>query len=273
MVSDERLLDVLRQTVIPGGTILHHLRGKMTNEPKESDLPSELADQTSTAHTSADDLVQEVALAILYEQYPETRVNAEENTSRVKLFDGIDSDLCYHLDPLDGTYSYVQGKDGFSIGAAFSRNEEFIVSAIYFPAKNRVYLARRNSGITVTDSFGTPLEFDRKTPSANSYIQKRAENLLPLVDKMHLEPHNTMGAHHGMIAIAEGDARVLLYHRASPHDFGIPQVIVEEAGGVCTDLEGNGIEYTNNFARLPWFLAFYDAHARDDFFKMMSRVS
>jgi fructose-1,6-bisphosphatase/inositol monophosphatase family enzyme len=272
MVSRDALLDVLKQTILPGGIILNHLRGRTANEPKVSDLPEGMADATSTAHTSADDLVQEVALAILYNKFPHTRLNAEESTQRVQLFADIESNLCYHLDPLDGTLSYVRGSDGFAIGAAFSENEEFIVSAIYFPAKDRLYLAQRGGGVTLTDGFGNVLPFNRNASPQKTYIQKRAEDYVPLAKKMKLTQYSTMGAHHGMIAIAEGNASVLLYHMASPHDFGIPQVIVEEAGGICTDLSGNSVQYTSDFGRLPWFLAFYDSDTKDEFFEMMSKL-
>ena len=270
MVSQDDLLDILVRTVVPGGIILNALRGTIKNEPKESDLPKEKADATSTAHTSADDLVQEVALAILHDQLPETRLNAEENTPRVKIFEQNKGSLCYHLDPLDGTFSYVQGKDGFSVGAAFSKDEKFIASAIYFPALDRIYMAQRGAGVTIKSALGNPIPFDRIAPPSKAYIQKRAENFLQLVKNMNLAPFNTMGAHHGMIAIAEGRAKVLLYHMASPHDLGIPQVIVEEAGGICTDLDGNPVVYNRDYDRLPWFLAFYDEKAKDEFFEMKS---
>ncbi len=272
MVSEENLLDILVRTVIPGGIILNSLRGTIKNEPKESDLPEGKADATSTAHTTADDLVQEVALAVLLDQCPETRLNAEENTPRVKMFEQNKGSLCYHLDPLDGTFSYVQGKDGFSVGAAFSKDEQFIASAIYFPALDRIYMAQRGVGVTLRTALGKPISFDRSTPPAKAYIQKRAENFLDLVNNMNLVPFNTMGAHHGMIAIAEGRAKVLLYHMASPHDFGIPQVIVEEAGGICTDLDGNPVVYNRDYDRLPWFLAFYNEKVKNEFFEMKSAI-
>ncbi len=270
MVSQDELLEILLRTVIPGGIILNSLRGSISNQPKKSDLPEGTADETSTAHTSADDLVQEVALAILLDQFPDTCVNAEENTPRVKVFEQNQNSLCYHLDPLDGTLSYIRGNDGFSIGAAFSRNEEFIASVIYFPALDHIYMAARGSGISMRTALGQSLSFTRNEPPTKAYIQKRAENLVGIVTKMSLEPFNTMGAHHGMIAIAEGRAKVLLYRMASPHDFGIPQVIVEESGGICTDLEGNPVTYNKDFGRLPWFLAFFDSNAKDEFFEKMS---
>lgn len=272
MTSEDQLLDILRETVIPGGIILNALRGRLDNKPKESDLPTEMADSMSTAHTIGDDLVQEVALQILRSHSSDFRINAEEETPRINLFTGNQSSYCYHLDPLDGTFSYLNDKDGYAVGAAFSKGLRFEATAIYFPARDRVYLAQRGKGIRVENSLGEELEFKRHEPLKDMYIQRRAEQLVPVMDKMKLSFLKTMGAHHGMLSIAEGDAQVLMYRRASPHDFGIPQVIVEEAGGICTDLEGNPVKYDSTFERVPLFLAFSTQEARNEFFEVYSNL-
>jgi fructose-1,6-bisphosphatase/inositol monophosphatase family enzyme len=272
MKTESGLLDILSETILPGGIILNALRGSITNQPKKSDLPERIADETSTAHTLADDLIQEVALSILHSRMPDVRVNAEENTPRVELFGTNTNSLCYHIDPLDGTLSYTQGKDGFAIGAAFSKNRQFIASAIYFPALDRVYLSERGNGVVVQNAMGERLEFERAIKPAEKYIQKRAEYLMPVVNTMGLSLFDAAGAHHGMLAIAQGRVKVLMYHLASPHDFGVPQVIVEEAGGICTDLNGKLIKYDSNFNRVPWFLAFFDALTMNEFFSTMSKI-
>lgn len=272
MIPESKLLDVLLETILPGGIILNALRGSITNQPKKSDLPRKMADETSTAHTIADDIIQEVALSILHNRMPNARVNAEENTQRVKLFNKDTNSLCYHIDPLDGTLSYVQGKNGFAVGAAFSKNRKFMASAIYFPSLDKIFLSQRGNGVIVQNGMGKRLEFNRVISPVGKYIQKRAENLIPVVDAMHLGLFDTMGAHHGMLAIAQGCAKVLMYHLASPHDFGIPQVIVEEAGGICTDLNGEPIEYDSNFSRVPWFLAFFNTQTKNEFFSTMSSM-
>jgi fructose-1,6-bisphosphatase/inositol monophosphatase family enzyme len=268
-VSDHRLLEILLQTIRPGGIILNALRGTLENQPKMSDLPQGVADATSTAHTIGDDIVQEVALSILHDSLPDVALNAEEATPRTKMFSEEKSQLCYHIDPLDGTLSFTQGKDGYSIGASFSRNRVFVASAIYFPALDRIYLSERGSGVKVQTAMGDPIEPAHASEPADTYIHKRAEQLIPVAERMGLREFKAMGAHHGMIAIAEGRARVLLYRLASPHDFGIPQVIVEEAGGVCTDLKGEPVVYDEDFNRLPWFLAFFDMETKSLFFEAM----
>ncbi|MHA1924676.1 MAG: inositol monophosphatase family protein [Candidatus Thorarchaeota archaeon] len=267
MISQDQLLPLLRATVIPGGIILNALRGRLENRPKDSDLPSHLADSLSTAHTIADDLVQEVALEILQRRGRDFRINAEENTPRTKFFSGDMTSYCYHLDPLDGTLSYLEGRDGFAVGAAFSKDLVFQAAAIYFPAQDRVYLAQKGKGVRVESGIGEEIEFTRNEPASKCFIERRVEKLLPVVEVMGLKPLKTAGSHHGMISIAQGDARVLMYGRASPHDFGIPQVVVEEAGGVCTDISGAPIQYDEAFNRVPFFLAFSSEAHKTEFFE------
>lgn len=267
------LLKVLKDAIIPGGIILNRLQGRIDNIPKESDLPDSKIDATSTAHTIADDLVQEVVLEVLHSHMPNLRINAEESTPREKLFRGGPENLCFHLDPLDGTYSYTQGRKDHAVGAAFSKNRQFIASAIYFPAVDRVYLSERGEGVRVESSAGEILDFERRTKPDEFYSQKRASKYLPVIEKMGLKKFDSMGAHHTMVAVAEGRVSVLMYHLASPHDFGIPQVIVEEAGGVCTDLNGNPVRYDADFNRVPWFFAFSHPHIKNQFFSAMRSVS
>ncbi|MBD3157841.1 MAG: hypothetical protein GF309_03540 [Candidatus Lokiarchaeota archaeon] len=273
MGEPNNLLEVLKHAIIPGGIILNHLQGRIENVPKESDLPDSKTDATSTAHTIADDLVQEVVLEVLHSYMPHLRINAEESTPRTKIFRGEPENLCFHLDPLDGTYSYTQGRKDHAIGAAFSRNREFIASAIYFPAVDRVYLSKRGAGVKVETSTGEILAFQRKVEPDAFYSQKRTEKYLPIIRELGLAQFDSMGAHHTMVAVAEGRVSVLMYHLASPHDFGIPQVIVEEAGGVCTDLNGEAVEYSDDFARVPWFFAFSHPRIKDEFFRLLGSMS
>ena len=273
MPLQDELLAVLRETVIPGGIILNALRGQLDNHPKDSDLPTHMADSMSTAHTIADDLVQEVALEILQHHGRNFRINAEENTARTKIFSGDMTSYCYHLDPLDGTLSFLEGRDGYAIGAAFSKDLVFQASVIYFPAQDRVYLAQRGRGIRVESSIGEELEFTRRSPSSDYFVERRVKDLLPVVKAMQLKPLTTMGAHHGMVSIALGEAKVLMYGRASPHDFGIPQVIVEEAGGVCTDVAGAPVQYDRSFNRVPCFLSFSSESDKEEFFEYYGNLN
>ncbi|MFW9917199.1 MAG: inositol monophosphatase family protein [Candidatus Thorarchaeota archaeon] len=271
MKNDTDLLSILKTIVLSGGLVLKAFRGRVENIPKESDLPPEKVQKSSVAHTAVDDLVQEVALEILSSHLPDVAINVEEDTPRSKLFSQDKTDLCFHLDPLDGTLAYLQGSDGFTIGAAFSQNLEFEVSAIYFPARDQLFLGERGKGAKMQANLGKERTIGRSEHASNTYVQKRCDSFLPIIKKMRLKPFNSMSAHNTMIAIARGEVRLQMYHMASPHDFGIPQVVVEELGGICTDLEGNSIKYGPKFDRIPYFLTFYDPETKDEFFEELNR--
>jgi myo-inositol-1(or 4)-monophosphatase len=265
----DKELSTLKTIVVTGGLILNSYRGKVSNQPKISDLPPEQVQESSTAHTVVDDLVQDASLQILQSTYPGIAVNAEEDTPRVKLFSSDKKGFCFHLDPLDGTLAYTRNRDDFAIGAAFSDNLKFISSAVYFPAQDRLYSAKRGMGVNVEDGLGNPLTFSsRKSPELH-FTQKRCEPLLPILDKLSLTELDIMSAHQSMIALAEGRTSVLLYRMARPHDFGIPQVILEEVGGVCSDQHGNDIKYSVDFERIPWFFGFLNQESKELFFKLL----
>lgn len=247
---------LLRSIVIAGGRILQTFRGRVQNQPKKSELPPDKARESTLAHTVLDDLIQDVALDILSSHTTDIAVNAEEDTKLVKRFSSDKKGLCFHLDPLDGTLSYLKGREDFTIGAAISNNLTFIASAIYFPAKDILYYAEKGKGILVENSDQEPLHFERLNPPSRKYVQKRCEEYVPKIEGLGFEKYDSMSAHNTMIQIAHGNVGFQIYHLASPHDFGIPQVIVEEAGGICTDLNGDPIDYSPNFERVPYFLAF-----------------
>ncbi|MHA1401782.1 MAG: inositol monophosphatase family protein [Candidatus Heimdallarchaeaceae archaeon] len=270
-MEDNNYYKILKTIVVSGGMILNSMRGKTENKPKESDLPPELVKESSIAHTDVDDLVQDIALEILYSHLPDIAINAEEDTERVKWFKKDKTGFCFHLDPLDGTLAYTKNRDDFAIGAAFSDSLEFKISAIYFPARDLLYYAEKGKGIKVTNGLGEEIPFNRPKTPERKFAQKRCDEYLPILEAMNMEKLDSMSAHHSMISLVEGKASIQLYHMASPHDFGIPKVILEEVGGICTDLEGNPIKFNEEFSRVPYFLAFFNKEIKEEFFSKLNK--
>ena len=268
--SLEEYLEVLKTITVSGGLILRAFEGKVTNDPKKSDLPNKkIIDSSSTAHTILDDLIQEISLEILLAKIGENiHLRVEENTPRVKLFSEKKKvDLYFHLDPLDGTWAYLNGSPDFTVGAAFSFGTRFLVSAIYFPAHDRLYSAIKSKGVHVETGLKKPIEFERRSKPVKLFCEKRCNEYIPIAHQMGLSQYDlSKSAHNTMISVAEGRLAMQMYHLASSHDFGIPQVILEEAGGVCTDLNGEPVTYRDEFQRVPYFLAFYDESVAKEFF-------
>jgi fructose-1,6-bisphosphatase/inositol monophosphatase family enzyme len=269
LISNRDEIRILKSLVIKGGIILKSLRELASNVPKISDLPLDKVQASSTAHTLLDDVVQEVILQNLYEIDPDVKINVEELTPRVEWFKNSSNSLCFHLDPLDGTLAYVQQRDDYSIGAGFTRNNEFSSSVIYIPHSSRIYSAQKGKGITLENDLGQIIPFKRKIEPENFFIQKRCEDFIPVVKKLNLQSLDLKSAHHTMLAIAEGRAKLQMYNLASVHDFGISKLFVEEAGGICTDLYGNAIKFDDKFSRVPYFFSFFDKKIKIDFFSFL----
>lgn len=263
---NDNYMDVLRTIVLVGGKVLTSMQGKVTNQPKRSDLPPEKVQSSSTAHSEVDDLVQELALEILRSHLPTIQTNVEEDTPRTSMFGQNKSKYTFHLDPLDGTLAYLQGSDSYCIGAGLSKGVDFFASAIYLPARDELYMAERGKGTTMMNSLGVEQTFERRTNPAKKFVQKRCDNYLPVLEKIGLVPFQSMSAHYSMLAVAKGEVQVQLYHMASPHDFGIPQTLVEEAGGVCTNEQGQPVVFNKDFSRQPFFFAFHSEEVKDRFF-------
>jgi myo-inositol-1(or 4)-monophosphatase len=263
--SLEEYLEVLKTITVSGS-----FEGKVVNNPKESDLPSnKIIDNSSTAHTILDDLIQEVSLEILLARIGKNiQLKVEENTPRVKLFSEDEKvTLFFHLDPLDGTWAYLNGSPDYTVGAAISIGTNFLVSAIYFPTYDKLYSAIKSKGVRVETGLKSSIEFKRKSKPASLFCEKRCKEFIPIVHQMGLSHYDlSKSAHNTMISVAEGKLAMQMYHLASSHDFGIPQVILEEAGGVCTDLNGETVTYQADFKRIPYFFAFYDNSIAEEFF-------
>ncbi|MBU2023507.1 MAG: inositol monophosphatase [Gammaproteobacteria bacterium] len=92
--------------------------------------------------TEADALVEEHIRQAIYNLFPEDGLLGEEtggSTSNPSL---------WVVDPIDGTANFARGIDHFCISIAFVHNGDTLLGAIYNPATNEIYLARKDQYVT-----------------------------------------------------------------------------------------------------------------------------
>ncbi|HIF95655.1 MAG TPA: hypothetical protein EYQ54_01265 [Myxococcales bacterium] len=103
------------------------LEGKVTNTPKAFE-PTAI----KQALTEADTRAQEIILEALAENYPQVSLEAEEDTPRVKDFQG-EGDALVIIDPIDGTLqSYLEGLGPYAtiVGLAIERRMHSAIVAL-----------------------------------------------------------------------------------------------------------------------------------------------
>ncbi len=117
-----------------GGEQLLSRMGKVkVNEKKPRDLVTE-----------ADLASQKAIEDYLLGEFPEHRFLGEE--SDVHNLEINQDEVCWIVDPLDGTVNYVHQLNSFSVSIALRRGDETIVGVVYDPVIDEMFCAARGQG-------------------------------------------------------------------------------------------------------------------------------
>jgi histidinol-phosphatase len=153
------------------------------------------------------------------------------------------------IDPIDGTMGYVRGLPVWATLLALQEGDEFMVAAVSAPALRRRWWAARGGGAYLDDGLAAA---PRRLRASSVTELSDAQLCLSAVDEweaigrldriLELERRcwrtRGFGDFWSYMLVAEGSVEIGLDPEASLWDLAAMQVIVEEAGGRFTDLEG-----------------------------------
>ncbi|MEL7061560.1 MAG: inositol monophosphatase family protein [Acidobacteriota bacterium] len=149
------------------------------------------------------------------------------------------------LDPIDGTKSFIHGVPLYAVLVAVAdAARRPAVGVIHLPALGETVVAWRGGGcwwngrrahVSTIDALGDGLLVTSDVPgeSAHAAAESRLDRLLAAP-----RLRRTWGDAYGYALVATGRAEVMIDPVASPWDLAAVQPIIEEAGGVFTDLDG-----------------------------------
>lgn len=201
----------------------------------------------------ANDLLTEVDLAVQEElvrrirtAYPDDAIVAEEA--------GLDSarigsnGRTWLIDPIDGTQNFVRGLfPAYGISVALAEGGKPIAGGVAVPGKGELYLAERGAGafrngerIRVSDIDTVDCaraEIDFSCPSDRTRTLQQFGPLIEAVGQVRCH----CAAVIGLCSIATGDMDAYVHVTLNPYDYAAAMVIVEEAGGVVSRLNGDPI--------------------------------
>jgi len=167
------------------------------------------------------------------------------------------------IDPLDGTQEFIHRTDDFAVNIALIDGDEAVLGVVYVPMFNAVYYAEKGKGafkhVEGDDPFPikcSPFVKDGtlRVVASRRHEGKRLHSVLEQI------PEHTVirrGSTLKICVVAEGEAD--LYPRLGPTsewDTAAAQIIIEEAGGHITDLEGQRLRYNQKDSLInPFFVA------------------
>lgn len=159
-------------------------------------------------------------------------------------------------DPVDGSYFFTHNLPLYSFSVALLTDGVPVVAAVYIPTTDTLYYAEKGAGATLN---GQPLS-QFSTPSLGGriimltspdildlgaiYNELRAEGCKPLISYSVIQ-HAAM--------VASGEMAAVINGRDSLQDMPAAQLIIEEAGGIVTDLAGKRHDFSK--PKLDGFLA------------------
>ena len=211
---------------------LRHFGGELTIDAKPDRSLVTQADTGIETHVR-----ERIAAA-----YPQHTVAGEEyGVAR----DGGDGR--WIVDPIDATHNFVRGIEIFGTLLAFERDGELELGVVSAPGMRRRWFAARGEGARVRHGGAErPIHASRIASLADAQIlfstlrglddAGMGEGLRRIVHVAWRD--RGFGDFWGHMLVAQGSGESMIEYGVKPWDMAAPYVIVTEAGGRMTDLEG-----------------------------------
>ena len=153
------------------------------------------------------------------------------------------------IDPIDGTFDYINGRDEFTLNAALIINKKPELGIINAPAKNRLFYAY-GSGFSyeLINNKEKRLTCEKKNENKIVKAVSYSNELKPVISEFHkkfgVTEYVKMKSSIKFCVIATGEYDLYIAEpRASEWDIAAGHAILKNAGGIITDFNGNEVFY------------------------------
>jgi len=224
-------------------TDVFYKAGKISIELRNKGLIKHIKND-KTPVTNGDIEVNNIILTNLKKITPNLPIVSEENSENKNL----KLDTFWLVDPIDGTYDYINNGDEFTINAGLIINKSVAAGIIYAPAKNRMFYTFGNDiSYELNNNIEKVLnnkKIDKENIKAVSYSNNLNSDILELHKKLNVKEYVKMKSSIKFCVVATGEYQVYVADaRASEWDIAAGHAILKNSGGIITDFDGNEILY------------------------------
>lgn len=240
---DNELRVVINIANQAGEILSKYFRQGLTVEYKKDEF-----DPVTIADKEADIYIRDALSAA----FPEDEILSEENDARPSSY----TKRVWMVDPLDGTKYFVNGQGNFSVMIGLLDNNVPCLGVIYNPITKELFYAVKGSGAFLEfEGKTSKLSVTSETELSDATLVTRDQikgDIRPLdeqVNNLRVKyrlPEGSIGLKLGRIAQGKADAFVHTNIHGCKWDTLAAEVIINEAGGVIVDLEGNKLDYTKD---------------------------
>lgn len=235
---ESNFLKIAKQAAKQSGLLIHdRVEKKNKIQIKNNDA--------SNLVTEVDLLSEKNIISVLKKHFPKHNIISEEAGR-----ENNGSEYTWVIDPLDGTVSFAHNMPHFSVAVGLLKDNKPIVGVIYNVKTDKLYWAEEGKGVFVDGKKIKVSKIDTLEEAAAllglGSIKRRAERVekyfLPLIGKVG-HPYSLGSGATSYTLVANGFADMTV-DGGWIWDFVAGSVIVREAGGKVTDLEGKEPDWT-----------------------------
>lgn len=192
--------------------------------------------------TEVDKAAEQAIIDVILEAYPKHAILAEESGAQ-----GIgQSEYEWIIDPLDGTTNFIHGHQQYAVSIAMAHRGQIQQAVVYDPSRNDMFTASRGVGSFLNDR--------RIRVSKRFQINELLiATGFPVTDQSYVDTYfailkdvigKTAGARRegsaalDLCNVACGRVDGFFEFNLKPWDIAAGSLIVQEAGGMVTDMHG-----------------------------------
>lgn len=194
--------------------------------------------------TAGDMASEKAVIDSIRARFPDDQILSEE--SYADLPNPADIDHLWIIDPIDGTFNYARGVDYIGVSVGYAENGMVKAGAIYNPFSRELFFAEEGKGAyrngeQIHVSNNTSLETAVVESDMPSDREARKINLT-ILSSLNLYSFMRGSLVLNGARVAAGSADLYFVTKfGGPWDIAAATSIMQEAGGVAFDLEGNDL--------------------------------
>ena len=233
------MLESIKQIVIDAGELIRHVHA----------TPEDITSKEGRANyvTRYDVMVQDYLFSRLSTLLPQAAFIGEESVGQQTIGQGY----AFIVDPIDGTSNFIAGYHYSCISVGLALNGQIILGVVYNPFNQEIFWAKRGHGawkkaayseeITRLQVIDRPIRDGLVCVATAPYYPELTEMSLLLARKL-IEKGTDIrrlgSAALELCHVADGRSVLFFEMRLSPWDYAAAWLILEEAGGVITTMDG-----------------------------------
>ena len=234
-MSEQEFLNTAEVAARKAADVLEHWSQKFTVREKS---PANLV-------TEADFAAEEMIHEIIHSRFPDHNFLGEEGLSETN----SDSPYRWVIDPLDGTSNYVHRFPYYCVSIGLESDGELIVGAVFDPNRDEMFTAIRSGGARLNGAVIEPTRIESLDAAmvvvslpvkvtADDIAVRRFLRMLTAAQTV----QRTGSAALNLCYVAAGRMEAYFSTSLKPWDMAAGALIVEEAGGRVTQLDGGPLD-------------------------------